>query len=148
MSANTNWKEKLASLNRQYREMILKSQDGTNELPVFYRRPTELEDDILRKAMEQEFEAIKDGLKHAGEGKDSLFEQLRKSFNEGKPDAAIGYIVLERIPGIREAAKLEASLKDWAMMLRKKRKMRGLKNLRNPLTVVYKMQKTSGRKFQ
>lgn len=112
MSANTNWKEKLASLNRQYREMILKSQDGTNELPVFYRRPTELEDDILRKAMEQEFEAIKDGLKHAGEGKDSLFEQLRKSFNEGKPDAAIGYIVLERIPGIREAAKLEASLKD------------------------------------
>lgn len=112
MASLKEMKEKLASLNRQYREIILKSQDGETELPVYYRRPTEMEDEILRKAMENEFESIRDGLKNSAEGKESLFDQLVKSFSEGKPDAAINYIVLERIPGIREAAKIEANLKD------------------------------------
>ncbi len=112
MATLKEMKEKLASLNRQYREIVLKSQDGETEMPVYYRRPTEMEDEILRKAMENEFEVIKTTLKHPSDGKESLFEQLLKSFAEGKSEAAIGYIVLERIPGIREAAKMEASLKD------------------------------------
>jgi hypothetical protein len=106
------WKEKLAGLNRQYREIELTSKDGSQSMNVYYRRPTELEDDLLRKQMEEEIEAISDGLKTAPEGKESFYDTIHKVFLEGKSENAIGYIVLEGIDEIRNAAKIEAELED------------------------------------
>lgn len=108
----SNWKEKLASLNRQYREMVLESSDKSDSLTVYYRRPTELEDDILRRDMEEEFHTIKSTLKDSGDGKESMYDTLYKNFIETKIDNAIGYIVLERIPGIRKLAINEAGLEE------------------------------------
>ncbi len=108
----SSFKERLAGLNRQYRPIMLKSVDGEIEEKVFYRRPTEMEDELLRKDMEDEFEHIRDRLKRAEEGKESLYDTLYRNFIESKVDNAIGYIVLERIPGIRAAAMLEAGLEN------------------------------------
>lgn len=108
----SNWKEKLAGLNRQFREMALTSADGETTEIVYYRRPTELEDDVLRKMMEDEFETIKDTLKNAPGGKSSMYDSLVKNFLETKIDNAIGYIVLERIPAIRKTAMLESGVEE------------------------------------
>lgn len=112
MASLKDMKEKLASLNRQYREIILKSQDGETEMPVYYRRPTEMEDEVLRKAMESEFESIRDGLKSAQDNKESLFDQLVSQFSKESEQVCINYIIIDRLPGIREVAKIEAELKD------------------------------------
>lgn len=105
------FKEKLAALRRQYKEIPIPSIDGESEEIVYYRRPTEMEDEALQKDMKAEFESIKETLRTADEGKKSVYDELRWHFLEGRNEA-INYLVLERLPSIRKAAMAEAGLEE------------------------------------
>ncbi len=70
-------KDKLSVLNRQFRELTITSVDGTNSETGYYRRPTEIEESILRKAMSEEYETIVSGLKG---GSPSIYDTLLELF--------------------------------------------------------------------
>lgn len=104
------FKEKLAALRRQYKEIPIKSIDGEAEEIVYYRRPTEMEDEALQKDMKTEFESIKDSLRTGGDRK-SVYDELRGHFLDARNEA-VNYLILERLPSIRKAAMAEAGLEE------------------------------------
>lgn len=104
-------RERLSTLNRRYREITIESQDKERTETVYYRRPTEAEDNILQQAMREEGEDIRASLKNAEEGKESVFQTLVKFFEEDNIDYSLNTIVEDRLPSIRRNAMSDAGLK-------------------------------------
>lgn len=97
-------KDRLATLNRQFQEIEITSLDGETKETAYYRRPTEYDDSILKKAMNEEYESISKGLK---EGDDSTFETLKGLFAESPRAASIEALVASQINELRQASVRE-----------------------------------------
>jgi hypothetical protein len=102
-------KDKLSVLNRQFREIEIQSLDKTSKEVGYYRRPTEIEDSILRKAMNEEYETILGGLK---EGETSVYHTMIDLFKNASTEAAVNTLIASQADDIRaqsarELGKLE-----------------------------------------
>ncbi len=106
-------KEKLATLNRRFRPIEIVSQDGEQTETLYYRRPTETEDGVLRKMMEEHFESVRDGLKTGADGKTSAYEMFRNAYLREKPEVSVDTIISDRIDEIGRKTRLDAGLKEY-----------------------------------
>jgi hypothetical protein len=97
-------KDRLSTLNRQYREIEIKALDGDSQEIAFYRRPTEIEDDILRKAMSEEYDTILTGLK---DGDNSVYATLLEMFAKSDVALSIDSLVSSQAQAIRQRAVKE-----------------------------------------
>lgn len=102
-------KDKLSVLNRQFREIEIKSLDGNSSETGYYRRPTEIEDSILKKAMNEEYETILAGLKS---GDESVYHTLVDLFKNSSQDASINILIGAQTDEIRQASVRELGKKE------------------------------------
>lgn len=97
-------KDRLSVLNRQFREIEITSLDSTKTELAYYRRPTEIEEQILRKAMNEEFEVILKGLKY---GEPSVFHNFVELFKTAGKEAAVNAIINSQTETMRQDAVRE-----------------------------------------
>lgn len=97
-------KDRLSTLNRQYKEIEIQAMDKESSEIAYYRRPTEIEDNILRKAMSEENETI---LKSLKEGDESVYATLLDMFEKSDVGISIDYIASTQIENIRQSSVKE-----------------------------------------
>jgi rubrerythrin len=97
-------KDRLSVLNRQFREVTIRSIDSDDSEIAYYRRPTELEDQVLRKAMNEEFETLIKGFK-AGES--STYQHFIELFKVAGKEASVNAIINSQTETMRQDAVRE-----------------------------------------
>lgn len=110
MSANIL--DKLAALDRPEKEIVVTSRDGERELKLIYIRPTLLQDQILQKQLQEEYENVVRGLKAAPDKEDeqSVYDKLVSQFVQLGIETPINYIVRKDLFNIRSNVLREQSI--------------------------------------
>lgn len=103
--------EKLAALDRPETPITISSLDGKQEVKLVYVRPTLAKDQVLQKALQEEYDSVLAGLKATDpESGSSIYSRLLEQYIELGKENATNYLVQPQLWKIRQDTLTELEL--------------------------------------